>query len=579
MPDHKTPQFEVHDVVASYDAAAHALVPEYEQVSFENVHSPVLKWLPQSPAAVLDIGSGTGRDAAWFASKGHNVVAVEPSRQLRAVGKQRHPSSAITWIDDELPALPKIVRSKLTFDLIWLSAVWTHVPPSGRRRAFRKLVSLMSPGGNMMLSLRHGPPPAGRPMHPAKLGEVEQLAQQHGLQIVSVQHHRDAGNRPDITWDILWLRLPDDGTGALPLLRHIVFKDQKSSTYKLALLRVLIRIADSTAGLVRQEDEDHVDLPLGLVALFWVRAFRQLVAEDLPQHPKGNNHLSFAKEAFRRLADCSPYDLRIGQHFAGADAKSLLAAIRAAVNCIRKMPATYITYPGSGDPVFPTQRKHSVRVRDNLRLDESFLWSFGTLSVPVHLWRAMSRYAPWIEPAILNEWVNVMRGYEQAPTPSDNYMNALRWLAPDHDTSLVRQLADDVRKDHSGLFCVWTGRRLRNAFDIDHCFPFAAWPCNDLWNLLPSYPTTNRSKGDRLPSRHALEEAEPRILDWWDRAYGKEPAITVRFVDECRSALPMAVSDSDTITLDSVFQGVTFQQMVLQRDQQLSEWDPNPPGP
>ena len=271
----------------------------------------------------------------------------------------------------------------------------------------------------MMLSLRHGPPPAGRPMHPAQLGEVEQLAQQHGLQIVSVQHHRDAGNRPDITWDVLWLRLPDDGTGALPLLRHIVFKDQKSSTYKLALLRVLIRIADSTAGLVRQEDEDHVDLPLGLVALFWVRAFRQLVAEDLPQHPKGNKHLSFAKGAFHRLADCSPYDLRIGQHFAGVDAESLLAAIRAAVNCIRKMPATYITYPGSSDPVFPTQRKHSVRVRDNLRLDESFLWSFGTLSVPVHLWRAMSRYAPWIEPAILNEWVNVMRGYEQASTPWD----------------------------------------------------------------------------------------------------------------------------------------------------------------
>ena len=576
MPDHKTPQFEVHDVVAAYDAAAHALEPEYEQVSFEHVHAPVLQWLPQSPASVLDVGSGTGRDAAWFASKGHNVVAVEPSRQLRAVAKERHPSSAIDWIDDELPALPKIVRLKLTFDLIWLSAVWTHVPPSGRRRAFRKLVSLMSPGGNMMLSLRHGPPPAGRPMHPVKLDEVEQLAQQHGLQIVGVQHHRDVGNRPDITWDILWLRLPDDGTGALPLLRHIVFKDQKSSTYKLALLRVLIRTADSTAGLVREGDKDHVDLPLGLVALFWVRAFRQLVAENLPQHPKGNNHLSFAKEAFHKLADCSPYDLRIGQHFAGADGENLQAAIRAAVNCIQKMPATYITYPGSNDPVFPTERKPSLRIRNNLRLDESFLWSFGTLSVPVHLWRAMSRYAPWIEPAILNEWVNVMRGYEQAPAPWDNYMNALRWLAPDHDTSLVRQLAEDVRKD--GLFCVWTGRRLGHAFDIDHCFPFAAWPCNDLWNLLPSYPTTNRSKGDRLPSRHALEEAEPRILDWWDRAYGQEPAITVRFIDECRSALPMAVSDSETITLDSVFQGVTFQQRVLQQDQQLSEWDPNPPG-
>ena len=572
------PEFEVRDVVASYDSAARALVPEYERVSFEDVHAPVLKWLPQRAVWVLDVGAGSGRDAAWFAARGDNVVAVEPSRQLRADGKERHKSSAIKWIDDELPALSKVVRSKLTFDLIWLSAVWTHVPPGGRRRAFRKLVSLMSPGGSMMLSLRHGPPPPGHPMHPAETSEIEKLAQEHGLQ-VGIQRHRDASNRPDITWDIIWLRLPDDGTGALPLLRHIVFKDQKSSTYKLALLRVLIRIADSTAGFVRQEGENHVDLPLGLVALFWVRAFRQLVTNRFPQHPKGNRHLSFAKDAFHRLEARSPYDLRIGQKFTGGDAENLVVAIRDAVDCIRKMPATYITYPRSTNPVFPTQRRGPVRVRDSLRLDEAFLWSFGTLSVPVNLWRAMSRYAPWIEPAILNEWVNVMRGYEQVPTPWDEYMNALRWLVPEHDTSFVRQLAEDLRKGNSRLFCVWTGRRLNHAFDIDHCFPFAAWPCNDLWNLLPSYPTTNHQKGDRLPARHALEEAEPRILDWWGKAYRKESAIAERFIEECRSALPMAVSDNDSVTLESVFEGVVWQQSVLKRDQQLSEWRPNTPGP
>ena len=573
------PEFEVHDVVSSYDGAAHDLVPLYEGVSFEHVHAPVLTWLPQPAAWVLDVGAGSGRDAAWFAARGHNVVAVEPSRQLRAVGKERHESSAIKWINDELPALSKVVRSKLTFDLIWLSAVWTHVPVSGRRRAFRKLVSLMSPGGDMMLSLRHGPSPPGRPMHPAEPSEIEKLAQEHGLQIVSIQHHQDASNRPDVTWDVIWLRLPDDGTGALPLLRHIVFKDQKSSTYKLALLRVLLRIADSTGGFVRQEGDDHVELPLGLVALFWVRAFRQLVKEGLPQHPKGNSRLSFAKEAFHGLEARSPYDLRIGQQFTGADAANLVVAIRDAVDCIRKMPATYITYPRSNNPVFPTERRGPVRVRDSLRLDESFLWSFGTLSVPVNLWRAMSRYAPWIEPAILNEWINVMRGYERTPTGWDEHMNALRWLVPDHDTSFVRQLAEDLRKGNSGLFCVWTGRRLNHAFDIDHCFPFAAWPCNDMWNLLPSYPTTNRQKGDRLPTRHALEGAEPLILDWWEKAYWQESAIAERFIEECRSALPMAVSDSGTVTPESVFEGVVFQQMVLERDQQLSEWGPNPPGP
>lgn len=40
------------------------------------------------------------------------------------------------------------------------------------------------------------------------------------------------------------LRMPDDGTGSLPLVRRIVLSDKKSSTYKLALLRAVARIAE-----------------------------------------------------------------------------------------------------------------------------------------------------------------------------------------------------------------------------------------------------------------------------------------------------------------------------------------------
>ena len=145
--------------MAGYDAEAGTLVPEYERLPFEEVHAPVLDLVPESAGCVLDVGAGSGRDAAWFAAKGHQVVAVEPSVEMRAAGKERHGSPDIRWVDDTLPALDKVLRSKLTFDLVWLSAVWMHVPPSTRARAFRKLVSVMSPGGSMMVSLRRG----GRP--------------------------------------------------------------------------------------------------------------------------------------------------------------------------------------------------------------------------------------------------------------------------------------------------------------------------------------------------------------------------------------------------------------------------------
>ena len=206
-------EFRVRDVIAGYDLGAHALAPEYERPPFEDVHAPVLDLLPASAASVLDVGAGTGRDAAWFASRGHDVVAVEPSAQMRAAGKARHPSPRIRWIDDRLPALDRVSGSKTSFNLIWLSAVWMHVPPSARARAFRKLVSVLSPGGGMMVSLRQGPPPSGRPMQPATAAEVETLARRHDLQTIRMERHTDVFQRPGISWEILWLGLPDDGTG------------------------------------------------------------------------------------------------------------------------------------------------------------------------------------------------------------------------------------------------------------------------------------------------------------------------------------------------------------------------------
>ena len=119
-------------------------------------------------------------------------------------------------------------------------------------------------------------------------------------------------------WTQVAVRLPDDGTGALPLLRHIILNDDKSSTYKLALLRVLCRIADACAGLSDHPDDEHVAVPMGLVALTWLRLFKPILEANLPQSPgndQGGRRLSFAKEAFDQLGAVSHHDLRVGMRF------------------------------------------------------------------------------------------------------------------------------------------------------------------------------------------------------------------------------------------------------------------------
>jgi len=85
-------------------------------------------------------------------------------------------------------------------------------------------------------------------MFPCHLDELEQLARIHGSFIESCETANDELSRPGIEWTRMIVRLPNDGTGALPVIRHIILKDSKSSTYKLTLLRVLARIAEGSLG-------------------------------------------------------------------------------------------------------------------------------------------------------------------------------------------------------------------------------------------------------------------------------------------------------------------------------------------
>lgn len=201
-------EFRVKDVLASYDRLAGQIVPEYESLAFEEVHSATLDLLPPSPAVILDVGAGTGRDAAWLARQGHRVVAVEPSRELHRAGQELHDSPAIQWVDDCLPDLEVVRDTESAFDLIWLSAMWMHVPPDDRARALRTLTSLLKPGGCMMFSLRLGPLPPERPMAAVSAGEVTELARERGLEVVRTTVHEDAAGRPEISWEMVWLRGP-----------------------------------------------------------------------------------------------------------------------------------------------------------------------------------------------------------------------------------------------------------------------------------------------------------------------------------------------------------------------------------
>ena len=158
-----------------------------------------------------------------LARLGHDVIAVEPSAAMRAEGQQRHPDAGVRWVTDQLPALPAIYQLGLAFDLILVSGVWQHVAPDDRERTMRKLLGLLRSGGVLLLTLRQGGAEAERALYPVSLAEVERLARGHGALVERVvDDMRDQMGRSEVSWTGVALRLPDGGTGALPLLRHLI---------------------------------------------------------------------------------------------------------------------------------------------------------------------------------------------------------------------------------------------------------------------------------------------------------------------------------------------------------------------
>ena len=545
---------------------------QYDSLEAPVIHKAWSHHLPTTKALILDVGAGSGRDARWLADMGHEVIAVEPSRGMLEIAKKNTPSPSIQWIFDSLPALQETYELGLKYDLILLSAVWMHIAPKERQRAFRKLVNLLRPNGKLVISLRHGPSYDNRKFYPVSAHELKSLANGHVLELLQENSSQDQMKREGVFWETLVFRLPDDGTGALPLLRHVIINDAKSSTYKLALLRVLIRIADGSQGAVLEKNEQFVTLPFGLVALYWIKAFKPLILDaNFLQQPSANIGLGFVKDGFRKLKNLSAYDLKMGFRFSGEDANNLFLALRDARNTIKNMPAHYITHPNSDSQVFLCETRR-VRKLNSFRLDTDFLGSFGSFKVPKRLWDAISQYACWIEPAIIREWCTLMKSYDVKvgqEKPLENYLQHLEWFDPERNTREVRRIIENLREKSQPVYCIWTGKRLKNAFDVDHCFPFASWPNNDLWNLLPADPRVNNRKSGKLPTAEILEKAEERLFDWWDRAYSGN--YHDRFITEAKSALPNGAYDWHKQN-EAIYLGMQGQRLRLKINQQLPEW-------
>jgi SAM-dependent methyltransferase len=189
-----------------YAEEAPDLLKRYESISFAETHRSVMHLIPNEPCRVLDIGAGTGRDAAGFAALGHCVVAVEPTEEMRRGAMALHPSPLIEWLDDSLPGLATVLARGEQFDVVMLTAVWMHLDEQQRRRAMPNVAALTRESGVMIMTLRHGPVPPGRRMFEVSAEETIGLAQPLGFRCVLSREAESSLRQPGVTWTRLAFR-------------------------------------------------------------------------------------------------------------------------------------------------------------------------------------------------------------------------------------------------------------------------------------------------------------------------------------------------------------------------------------
>jgi hypothetical protein len=190
----------------------------------------------------------------------------------------------------------------------------------------------------------------------------------------------------------------------------------------------------------------------------------------------------------------------------------------------------------------------------------------------------LQRYAAWVEPSLIAEWIRLMRGYAASQhriLDEGQLATAMTWADPERDVAVSRTISLTMLQSGHPVRCVWTGADLTPAsLDIDHAFPWAAWPCGDLWNLLPAHRRVNQQqKRDLLPSDAMLQRARTAILRWWEAAYLiRQDALPRRFAEEARASLPGLDDAGQDASPEAVFAAMGLQRLRLHLDQGVPEW-------
>ena len=191
-----------------YQKNAAELARRYEQAEVSTLHQALLDTFPTA-SRLLEIGCGTGREAAFLKSCGYDIVCIEPSRSMLKVALRSYPELAGRLFEGSVPGkLPANLNTADGYAGIYAIASLMHLQQKELAPAFRLIRSLLEPNGRFLFSVplarpdlaKSGYDPQGRFF--LLLSEEEWTGQLRtaGFQNIRTASNPDGMGRDSITW-------------------------------------------------------------------------------------------------------------------------------------------------------------------------------------------------------------------------------------------------------------------------------------------------------------------------------------------------------------------------------------------
>jgi SAM-dependent methyltransferase len=188
-----------------YDGNATEAAKRYESADASRIHGNLLgAFTPGS--RLLELGCGSGRDAAFLLSRGYEVVAVDASSGMIAEAVRLHPELKGRLTCHGLP--DPLPFNDGSFDGTFAVALLMHLSREDIAPSLREVARVIRPGGRFLFSipnLRKDPieserDPLGRLFTTLAPGDWIVLAGENGFQPVSTIVDQDGLNRSGYSW-------------------------------------------------------------------------------------------------------------------------------------------------------------------------------------------------------------------------------------------------------------------------------------------------------------------------------------------------------------------------------------------